>query len=168
MKFCKWYIYWLCYRIKGCRLDPTKFTICDISEAVGDPLLRSTKVILSKKYKIKRGIPCLYSTEKPPRKLLPFAEEDEDPSDYQTLPEIHMRVRIVPVLGPMPAIWGNALSMYVINTICGLKFSPQPIETRGRKFWDSLLNRVRQTEKNFCQKTYVHSIYSIDNHFLIV
>ena len=59
----------------------------------------------------------------------------------------------------MPAIWGNALSMYVINTICGLNFSPQPIETRGRKFWDSLLNRVRQTEKNFCQKSYVIIVF---------
>ena len=134
----------------GCRLDPTRITICDISEAMGDPLLRATKGVLTKTYKIRKGVPCLFSTEKPPRKLLPFTEEDEDPNDYQTLPEIHMRVRIVPVLGPMPAIWGNALAMYVINVICGLKFEPQPLETRGRKYWDNLLTRIRSTEKKYC------------------
>merc|ERR1712137_986287 len=86
----------------GCRLDPTRLTVCDISEAMGDPLLRATKNVLRTKYNIRGGVPCLFSTEKPPVKLLPFMEEDEDPSEYQTLPEIHMRVRIVPVLGPCP------------------------------------------------------------------
>merc|ERR1712110_965805 len=130
----------------GCRLDPTRLTVCDISEAMGDPLLRATKNVLARTYKIRSGVPCLFSTEKPPVKLLPFMEEDEDPSEYQTLPEIHMRVRIVPVLGPMPAIWGNALAMFVINAICQQTYEPQPIEVRGRKYWDSLLKNVRRLE----------------------
>ena len=121
-------------------------TICDISESHGDPLLKATKTILRRKYKVKTGIPCLFSSEKPPRKLLPFTEVDEDPSDYQTLPDIHMRVRIVPVLGPMPAIWGNVLAMFAINKICKQQFDPQPVEARGRRYWDSLILKVNSKE----------------------
>jgi len=136
----------------GCRFDPTRLTICDISEAVGDPLLRATKARLAKQYKIRSGIQCLMSTEKPPRSLLPFLEgnSEEDPKEYQALPEIHMRVRIVPVLGPMPAIWGNAMAMFIITQLAQLEFQPRPLETRGgNKYFGSLLSRVIKLERKY-------------------
>ena len=89
----------------------------------------------------------MFSNEIPPRKLLPFSEPDANPLDYQQLPDIHMRVRIVPVLGPMPALWGNAIAQFVILKLAALEFNPNPIESRGRKFWDAFIQKVRKTEK---------------------
>lgn len=41
----------------------------------------------------------LYSTEKPEQELVPMTEEqEEDPSEFQALPEISTRVRTVPVM----------------------------------------------------------------------
>lgn len=85
----------------GCRVDPTKLRISDISETSKDGLIRATRYHLNQRHRIRRGIPCLYSLEEPVKELLPLldAAQEEDPSAYQVLPAIKMRVRIVPVLG---------------------------------------------------------------------
>ena len=95
-------------------MDPTRLKICDLQETCYDPLLRATRLRLSSKYKIKEGIPCVFSNERPPKKLLPLmeGEQEDDPQSFQTLPDIHMRVRIVPVLGLLSL---NILSMEIFK-----------------------------------------------------
>jgi hypothetical protein len=65
-----------------------------------------------KKAKITEGIPVIYSNEITERELLPLEKhQEEDPNNFRPLQNI--RVRTVPVLGTMPAIFGQAIAAYV-------------------------------------------------------
>jgi tRNA threonylcarbamoyladenosine dehydratase len=84
----------------GCRADPTRLRIADISKVLNDALIRATRCELVKKYKIRNGVHVLFSTELPTQKLMPLTDEQvADPLAYQSLPDIAMRIRIIPVLG---------------------------------------------------------------------
>lgn len=103
----------------GCKSDPTKVAVCDISKTQDDPLSRAVRRRL-KQVGIDEGIPVVYSCERFSETtvgLLSLSESCNEldipvPSDYAILPGF--RSRIVPVLGPMPAIFGQILAMYVI------------------------------------------------------
>ena len=83
----------------GAKVDPTRVRVGDISETNVDPLARATRVLLKRKG-IMNGVDCVYSTEKAVVNLLPLTEsQEEDPAAFQSLPEIQMRVRIMPVVG---------------------------------------------------------------------
>src|SRR6202012_5529144 len=94
----------------------------DISSSTEDPLSRSTRRRL-RALGIPSGIPVVYSTEKPgPGKasLLPLPEEEfqkDSVGDLGVLPDF--RVRILPVLGTMPALFGYAVANYVILQVSG-------------------------------------------------
>jgi hypothetical protein len=54
----------------------------------------------------------IYSNEITERELLPLEKhQEEDPNNFRPLQNI--RVRTVPVLGTMPAIFGQAIAAYV-------------------------------------------------------
>ncbi|PNX70225.1 rossmann-fold NAD(P)-binding domain protein, partial [Trifolium pratense] len=77
---------------------------------------------LRKEHDIEGGIPVVFSLEKPKVKLLPFKAptgEEENPSDYQIVPGF--RVRIIPVLGTIPAIFGQVMASYVLTDLAGLQ-----------------------------------------------
>lgn len=116
----------------GCKSDPTRIFLSDISETSEDPLSRSTRRHLRLRG-ITTGIPVVYSTEKPgPGKaqLIPLKEElVEDRSEYGILPDF--RARILPVLGTMPAIFGLTLVTYVLTTISG--YPTSPVRGKNRK-----------------------------------
>ncbi|KAL4808709.1 hypothetical protein BDV18DRAFT_88980 [Aspergillus unguis] len=106
----------------GCKSDPTRVMITDISVSSDDRLSRSTRRRL-KLLGVQTGIPVVFSTEKPgPGKatLLPLAEEEfakGQVDELSVLPEF--RSRILPVLGTMPAVFGYVLSNHVICDISG-------------------------------------------------
>ncbi|KAL7269858.1 hypothetical protein RUND412_007457 [Rhizina undulata] len=106
----------------GCKSDPTRVCVGDISESTEDPLSRSTRRRLRLKG-ISRGIPVVYSTEKPgPGKasLLPLSDEEFQKGhvgDLGVLPDF--RVRILPVLGTMPGLFGLCLANHILTTISG-------------------------------------------------
>ena len=106
----------------GCKSDPTRIFIGDISASTEDPLSRSTRRRL-RALGVSSGIPVVYSTEKPgPGKaqLLPLPEEEFQKGsvgDLGVLPDF--RVRILPVLGTMPAVFGYAVANHVILNITG-------------------------------------------------
>ncbi|XP_022759355.1 tRNA threonylcarbamoyladenosine dehydratase isoform X2 [Durio zibethinus] len=94
----------------GARADPTRIRVADLRESTNDPLSRAVRHRLRKDYGIEGGIPVVFSLEKPKAKLLPFrgpSGEEDNPSDYQIVPGF--RVRIIPVLGTIPAIFGQML-----------------------------------------------------------
>ena len=106
----------------GCKSDPTRIIVGDISTSTDDPLSRATRRRL-KLQGVTHGIPAVYSTEKTAdgkAQLLPLAEEEFQKGtvgDLGVLPDF--RVRILPVLGTMPSIFGLTVANHVILKITG-------------------------------------------------
>ncbi|RKO85210.1 hypothetical protein BDK51DRAFT_5224, partial [Blyttiomyces helicus] len=129
----------------GAKCDPSRIQIADISETFEDPLARSTRKMLRLKG-INSGVPVVYSTEKPGDvKLLPLEEEKvATAEEYAALP--NFRVRILPVLGTLPALFGNAMASYVLTSLADWKTEPLPIKLRDKtyiKLHKELVNRER-------------------------
>lgn len=106
----------------GCKSDPTRIIVGDISSSTDDALSRATRRRL-KLQGVTHGIPAVYSTERSAdgkAQLLPLAEEEFQKGsvgDLGVLPDF--RVRILPVLGTMPAIFGLTVANHVILQITG-------------------------------------------------
>ncbi|KAI9841985.1 MAG: hypothetical protein M1837_007551 [Sclerophora amabilis] len=125
----------------GCKSDPTRIFIGDISASVEDPLSRTTRRRL-RALGVKDGIPVVYSTEKPgPGKaqLLPLPDAEFEKGkvgELGVLPDF--RVRILPVLGTMPAIFGYTVANHVILSVSGYPHEYAPSKGRD-KTYDSIL-----------------------------
>lgn len=133
----------------GCKSDPTRIFVGDISASTEDPLSRSTRRRL-RAVGISSGIPVVYSTEKPgPGKaqLLPLPEEEfaKGPvGELGVLPDF--RVRILPVLGTMPAVFGYTCANHVIVSITG--YPSESVPAKGReKMYDSILAQLQGNEE---------------------
>lgn len=106
----------------GCKSDPTRIIVGDIGTSTDDRLSRSTRRRL-KLLGITKGIPTVYSTEKTGEgkaELLPLPEDEFQKGqvgDLGVLPDF--RVRILPVLGTMPAVFGYTVANHVILSITG-------------------------------------------------
>ncbi|URE35762.1 Nicastrin [Musa troglodytarum] len=150
----------------GARADPTRIRVADIRESTNDPLSRATYVgprpdwhnsgkrtdtvryRLRKDHGIEGGIPVVFSLEKPKVKLLPFKSvtgEEENPSDYQIVPGF--RVRIIPVLGTIPAIFGQVMASYVVTQFSGLYVQTEPVVNLDIDHYRILHNRLLEHEE---------------------
>ncbi|CEL95685.1 unnamed protein product [Vitrella brassicaformis CCMP3155] len=108
----------------ACKADPTKLRIDDIENTVEDDLARAVRVRLRQRG-IERGVMVCYSTERTERALLPLRDYQEDnPADFVPLP--NFRVRILPVIGPLPAIMGQSIAVFVLTSL-----ADQPIGQAG-------------------------------------
>ena len=139
----------------GCKSDPTRIFIGDISASTEDPLSRSTRRRL-RALGVSSGIPVVYSTEKPgPGKaqLLPLPEEEFQKGsvgDLGVLPDF--RVRILPVLGTMPAVFGYAVANHVILNITG--YPCEYVPAKGReKMYDGILAQLQGSEEKLARAT---------------
>lgn len=139
----------------GCKSDPTRIFIGDISASTDDPLSRSTRRRL-RALGVASGIPVVYSTEKPgPGKaqLLPLPEEEfkkGSVGDLGILPDF--RVRILPVLGTMPAVFGYAIANHVILKISG--YPSEYLPAKGReKMYDGILAQLQGSEEKLVRAT---------------
>lgn len=90
----------------GCKSDPTRVQVGDISETAEDPLSRSTRRGLRARG-IERGVQVVFSTEKPSKegaRLLPLSEEEFLKGSVDELSALpNFRVRILPVVGTYPS-----------------------------------------------------------------
>lgn len=150
----------------GCKSDPTRIMVGDIGTSTDDGLSRSTRRRL-KLLGITKGIPTVYSTEKTGEgkaELLPLPEDEFQKGkvgDLGVLPDF--RVRILPVLGTMPAVFGYTAANHVILSVTGRvlislllnriinSFSGYPhdyLPAKGRdKMYDGLLAAVQGGEE---------------------
>ena len=141
----------------GCKSDPTRIFIGDISTSAEDPLSRSTRRRLrAPPYNISSGIPVVYSSEKPgPGKaqLLPLPEDEFQKGKVGELAPLQdFRVRILPVLGTMPAAFGYALANHVILNTAG--YPVEYIEAKGReKMYDGILTQLQGSEEKLARFT---------------
>ncbi|XP_027073477.2 tRNA threonylcarbamoyladenosine dehydratase-like isoform X1 [Coffea arabica] len=132
----------------GARADPTRIRVADLRESTNDPLSRSVRHRLRKDYGIDGGIPVVFSLEKPKAKLLPFkgpSGEEENPSDYQVVPGF--RVRIIPVLGTIPAIFGQIMASYVVTQLAGLQVQMEPVVNLDTDHYCILHQRLIEHEE---------------------
>ncbi|KAF6144693.1 hypothetical protein GIB67_006185 [Kingdonia uniflora] len=132
----------------GARADPTRIRVADLRESINDPLSRTVRHRLKKDYGIEGGIPIVFSLEKPKIKLLPFkgsSGEEENPSDYQIVPGF--RVRIIPVLGTIPAIFGQVMASYVLMELAGLHVQTEPIVNLDMDHYRTLHQRLIEHEE---------------------
>lgn len=106
----------------GCKSDPTRVFVGDISASTEDPLSRTTRRKL-RMMGVKDGIPVVFSSEKTgagKAQLLPLPEDEFEKGsvgELGVLPDF--RVRILPVLGTMPAVFGLCVANHVILEISG-------------------------------------------------
>ncbi|KAJ3494085.1 hypothetical protein NLG97_g4304 [Lecanicillium saksenae] len=137
----------------GCKSDPTKIIIGDIGNSTDDGLSRATRKRL-KLLGITKGIPVVYSTEQSGEgkaELLPLDQaefEKGSVGDLGVMP--NFRVRILPVLGTMPAIFGMTTANHVILSITGYPVDYAPAKGRD-KMYDSIVNYVQSSEEKLAR-----------------
>lgn len=133
----------------GCKSDPTRIGVGDISASIEDPLSRATRRRLRAEG-ISEGIPVVYSIEKAgPGKaeLLPLPEEEflkGHVEELSVLPDF--RARILPVLGTMPAVFGYTVANFLIMEITGY---PHELNAgKGRdKVYENVLSNLQALEE---------------------
>lgn len=115
----------------GCKGDPTRVDIRDISQTIEDPLSRVTRVKLRFKG-ISTGIPVVFSSEKPgpdKAKLLDIADKELEKGEVGELSVLQdFRVRILPVLGPMPALFGLTIATHLLTWLGGYHSVYDPVQ----------------------------------------
>ena len=139
----------------GCKGDPTKVSVGDISASFEDPLSRVTRRKL-RAAGISEGIPVVYSTEKPgPGKaqLLPLPEEEfikGQVNELSVLPDF--RARILPVLGTMPAAFGYTVANFVIMEVTGYPHEIGASKNRD-KMYENILSTLQGQEERLARST---------------
>lgn len=138
----------------GCKSDPSRIFVGDISASTEDPLSRSTRRRL-RAAGISTGIPVVYSTEKPGQgkaELLPLPEEEFNKgsvNELSVLPDF--RARILPVLGTMPAIFGQTVANFVIMEITGYPHEISEGKARD-KLYDNMLATLQGSEERLYRR----------------
>ncbi|KAK0205194.1 hypothetical protein DFS33DRAFT_1427916 [Desarmillaria ectypa] len=138
----------------GAKCDPTRVQISDISYTIYDPLARSVRRRL-RLIGVSSGIPVVYSTEVPSDvKLLPLPEEEFQKGAVKELGVFDdFRVRILPVLGPLPSIFGLHIATYILCDLADKPIlNPLPIKNR-RKLYERILRDLLKRESQFVGET---------------
>ncbi|KIO28269.1 hypothetical protein M407DRAFT_22480 [Tulasnella calospora MUT 4182] len=147
----------------GAKCDPTRVQISDISNTYEDPLARSVRRGL-RQDGITDGIPVVYSTEVPGDvKLLPLPENEVNKGSVHELgPFDNFRVRILPVLGPLPSIFGLHIATYIICELAG-KPILNPLANRNRKkLYEKLLRDLTAREAKIAGNSGISERLTID------
>jgi len=98
------------------------------------------------------GIPCVYSTEIAQVKLLPLnLGPGETPQDFGAIDGF--RIRVMPVVGTMPALFGQAMCAYVL---CALgSYALEPMDSA--RLQHSAVFKMQNTGAHFDRKFYAFS-----------
>ncbi|KAM6501176.1 ubiquitin-protein ligase molybdopterin-converting factor [Amanita muscaria] len=137
----------------GAKCDPTRIQIADISNTIYDRLARSVRLRL-RLLGVSSGIPVVYSTEVPGDvKLLPLPEDEFQKGNVKELGAFDdFRVRILPVIGPLPAIFGLNIATYICCDLAGKPIiNPLPVKNR-RKLCERLSRDLLVRESKFTEK----------------
>jgi tRNA threonylcarbamoyladenosine dehydratase len=84
----------------------------------------------------------VFSVEKPVCELLPLDEEQRKaPQEFGAVD--YLRLRVIPVLGTSPSIFGQALASYVLCQLGGKPYEPDG----GERMSNNLKHKVKQVLK---------------------
>jgi hypothetical protein len=147
----------------GGKADVTRLHVSDLRTASRDPLATKLRQHL-KKYMADHSddqksdyldnmdkISIVYSTEKPVVKLADFTAEQKEAGVHQFGAVDGMRIRVIPVLGTMPAIMGQALAAMVLTQVGNKPFQPVTGERVGKNVRNKLFQHL-QTREDRIQK----------------
>ena len=131
----------------GAKCDPTQIQISDISNTIYDPLARSVRQRL-RLLGVNSGIPVVYSAEVPGDvRLLPLPEGEFQKGSVKELSAFDdFRVRILPVLGSLPSIFGLNIATYILCELAGKPIlDPLPVKNK-KKLYKRLYQDLLQRE----------------------
>lgn len=135
----------------GGKADPTRLRIAPLSECINDPLAQKIKWKLKKHNINAEQVLSVFSIEKPLVELLPLDDEQKaNPQDFGVVD--YLRLRIMPVLGTSPSIFGQALASYILCTIGGKLYEPEVCERLSK----NLKHKLRQLYRNNEIKRFGH------------
>ncbi|KAF2400641.1 hypothetical protein EJ06DRAFT_548636 [Trichodelitschia bisporula] len=137
----------------GCKSDPTRVFVGDISSTTDDPLSRHTRRRL-RALGITSGIPTIFSTEKPgtgKAQLLPLPEAQFQEGSIDELSVLKdFRIRILPVLGTLPAVFGLAAANHVLLALAD--YPREYFAAKARpKTYDAALNALQGSEERLAR-----------------
>lgn len=144
----------------GGKSDVTRLHISNLRTASRDPLatkVRQTlKKILKKDERITNEsflddmdqIAVAYSSERTVVKLAEFTEQQKKDGVHKYGAVDNMRIRLLPVLGTMPAIMGQSLAAMALCELGGKPFSPMSGERVGRNVRHRLLQHLKNRERS--------------------
>ena len=180
----------------GGKADPTRIHISDLRSASRDPLAASVRQrlrLLGKKEAkqmygniktitdgsgVANGgwLSCLddesrlaviYSSEQTVAKLADITPEQKTDGIHNFGQVDNMRVRILPVLGTMPAIMGQALAAMALCELGGKAFTPMSAERVGRNVRHRLYQHLKSREKKL-EDRFSHSSSSSSSSSIVV
>jgi len=130
----------------GARVDPSRICVGDVFHSADDPMARDVRVRL-KKAGVKRSIPVVYSTEKIEAGYLKPLEESQVPDAHELAAFDNFRVRILPVCGTIPAMFGNALASYALCEVMGKKLETRTSVVHKNSTYSKILAALEDREK---------------------
>jgi tRNA A37 threonylcarbamoyladenosine dehydratase len=133
----------------GGKSDPTKIRIGTLVESASDPLATKIKHILRREYTELdidfEKIICCFSCQKVVANLLPLTDEQaEHPEQFGALDKF--RLRVIPVMGTTPALFGYSMAAFAISVLGRTPFQPTAIVRISRSVRNKILQRWRKRE----------------------
>ena len=130
----------------GGKADPTRIRIGTLKDCVRDPLASKIKWKLQKFHSISpEDVTAVYSSEKPVVDLLPLTEEQkENPQEFGAVD--YLRLRVMPVLGTSPAIFGQAMASYVVCGLTECQYLPETCDPMSKNLKHKMMMALRKNE----------------------
>ncbi|CAM9575002.1 unnamed protein product, partial [Laminaria digitata] len=131
----------------GLKSDPTRLHIAKLDDCSKDRLAMRLRAQLKKAHGVDAGtVECVYSSEEQVAEMLPLSKEQEkNPEEFGVVD--NFRVRVLPVLGTTPAIFGQAMACWVLCELGRKPFSPVVVCHLSGKLRHKMLQRLRAREK---------------------
>ncbi|KAG5186818.1 hypothetical protein JKP88DRAFT_244010 [Tribonema minus] len=125
--------------------DPSRLHIGSLVDAIRDPLAAKLKWRLKRHDVDYETINCVFLAANPVSDIMPLTDDQAAaPDEFGTVS--HFRLRTLPVLGTIPAIFGQAMATFVLCEQAGKPFAPAPMVGLGKNLRNKLLQRLRARE----------------------
>jgi tRNA threonylcarbamoyladenosine dehydratase len=144
----------------GGKSDVTRLHISDLRTASRDPLASKLRQSLKRRLSSSNNndntttsymddmdrLTVVYSSEKTVMKLADFTEEQKEQGVHQFGAVDGMRIRVIPVLGTMPAVMGQTLAAMTLCELGNKPFSPVTGERVGRNVRNRIFQHFKRRE----------------------
>lgn len=150
----------------GAKADPTKLRIAPLSDCINDPLASKIKWKLRKLEVSSEKVMSIFSIEKPIVDLLPLDDEQAlTPQDYGNVD--YFRIRVMPVLGTSPSIFGQAMASYVLCQLANQPFHPEGFDILSKKLKVKMRTTMRKEEIKRFKNEDFEDLHDDDLEFII-
>ena len=130
----------------GGKADPTRLRVSPLSDCMNDPLASKIKWKLKKHGVSAEDVMSVFSIEKPAVDLLPLDDEQvAAPQDFGTVD--YLRLRVMPVLGTSPAIFGQAMASKILCSLADQEYNGEVCERMSKGLKHKLTQVLRAIEK---------------------